>query len=43
MCDFLTENDLLSSNQLGFRSDDSCINQLLSINYEILNTFDKGL
>ena len=22
---------------------DSCINQLLSINHEILNTFDKGL
>ena len=43
MYDFLTENNLLSPNQSGFRSGDSCINQLLSINHEILNTFDKGL
>ena len=43
MYDFLTENDLLSPNQSGFRSGDSCINQLLSINHEILNVFDKGL
>ena len=35
--------DLLSLNQSGFRSSDSCINQLLSINHEILNAFDKGL
>ena len=40
---FLTETDLLSPNQSGFRSGDSCINQLLSINHEILNVFDKGL
>ena len=43
MYDFLIENDLLSPNQSGFRSGDSCINQLLSINHEILNAFDKGL
>ena len=43
MYDFLTENDLLSPNQSGFRSGDSCINQLLSINHEILSAFDKGL
>ena len=43
MYDFLTENDLLSPNQSGFRSGDSSINQLLSINHEILNVFDKGL
>ena len=43
MYDYLTENDLLSPNQSGFRSGDSCINQLLSINHEILNVFDKGL
>ena len=43
MYDSLTENDLLSPNQSGFRSGDSCINQLLSINHEILNAFDKGL
>ena len=43
MYDILTENDLLSPNQSEFRSGDSCINQLLSINHEILNAFDKGL
>ena len=42
MYDFFTENNL-SPNQPGFRSGDSCINQLLSINHEILNAFDKGL
>ena len=42
MCDFLSDNNLLSLNQSGFRSGDSCINQLLSINHEILNAFDKG-
>ena len=43
MYDFLTENNLLSPNQSGFRSGDSCINQFLSINHEILNAFDKVL
>ena len=43
MYEFLTENDLLSPKQSGFRSGDSCINQLLSINHEVLNAFDKGL
>ena len=43
MYDFLTENDLLSPNQSGFRSRDSCINQLLSVNHELLNAFDKRL
>ena len=43
MYDFLSDNNLLSPNQSGFRSDDSWINQLLSINHEILNTFDKRL
>ena len=41
--DFLTDNNLLSPNQSGFRSGSSCINQILSINHEILNAFDKGL
>ena len=40
MYDFLTEND---PNQSWFRWGDSCINQILSINHEILNAFDKGL
>ena len=43
MYDFLAENDILSPNQSGFRSGHSCINQLLSINHEILNAFDKEL
>ena len=43
MYDFPTDNNLPSPNQSVFRSDDSCINQLLSINHEILHTFDKGL
>ena len=43
MFDFLSDNNLLSRNQSGFRSGDSCINQLLSINHEILYAFDKGL
>ena len=36
MYDFLSDNNLLSQNQSGFKSGDSCIN-------EILNAFDKGL
>ena len=43
MYDFLSDNNLLFLNQSGFRSGDSCMNQLLSINREILNAFDKGL
>ena len=43
MYDFLTESDLLSPNQSGYRSGDSCINELLSINHEIFNAFDKWL
>ena len=43
MYDFLTDNNLPSPSQSVFRLDDSCINQFLSINHEILNTFDKGL
>ena len=43
MHDFLSDNNLIYPNQSGFRSGDSCINQLLSINHEILNACDKGL
>ena len=38
---FLNENNLLSSNQSGFRPGDSCINQLFSITYEICQFFDN--
>ena len=43
MFDFFAKNDLLSPNQSGFRLGDSCINQLLSINHEILSALDMGL
>ena len=43
MYDFLSDNNPLSPNQSGLRSGDNCINQLLSINHEILNAFGKGL
>ena len=36
---FFSKN-LLSSNQSGFRAGDSCINQLLSVNHELLSDFD---
>ena len=39
MYNFVTENDLISPNQSGFRSYNSCVNQLLSINHEIFNAF----
>ena len=42
MYDFLSDNNLLSPSESWFRSGDSCINQLLSINHEILNAFDTG-
>ena len=42
MLNFFLENDLISPKQSGFRSGDSCINQLLSINHEILSAFDIG-
>ena len=43
MLNFFLENDLISPKQSGFRPGDSCINQLLSINHEILIACDIGL
>ena len=43
MFNFSSNNNLLSPYQSGFRPADSCINQILSINYEILSAFDMGL
>ena len=43
MCEFFTENNLISPNQSGFKPGDSCINQLLSITHEIYKSFDDGL
>ena len=37
---FLLEENLLNSNQSGFRPSDSCINQLLAITHEIFEVFD---
>ena len=39
---FLIVNELISSNQSGFKPGDSCINQLLSITHEIYKLFDDG-
>ena len=43
MLNSFLENDLIFPKQSGFRLGDSCINQLLSINYEILSAFGIGL
>ena len=39
---FFLENDLISQNLPGFKTGDSCINQLLSIIHEIFNSLDDG-
>ena len=35
------ENELISSNQSGFKPGDSCVNQLVSITHDIYKSFDK--
>ena len=40
--EFFIKNDLISSNQSGFKQDGSCIYQLLSITHEIYQSFDSG-
>ena len=37
---YLHRNNLLSENQSGFRSGDSCVSQLISITHEIYKAFD---
>ena len=39
---FFIENELISSNQSGFKPGDSCLNQLVSFTHEIYKSFDKG-
>ena len=39
---FFIENDLISSNQSGFKPGDSCIFQLISITNQIYKSFDEG-
>ena len=38
---YLIYNNLISSYQSGFKGDDSCINQLISITHEIYKSFDE--
>ena len=40
---FFTDNKFISSNQSGFRSDDTCFNQLLAITHEIYKLVHDGL
>ena len=37
------DNNLISQNQSGFKCGDSCINQLISVTHDILNSLDEGL
>ena len=39
---YLDDNNLLTNNQSGFRPDDSCVHQLLSIMHEIYKAFDAN-
>ena len=39
---YLDDNNLLNSNQSGFRPGDSCVHQLLSITHEIYKAFDAN-
>ena len=41
--EYLTTNKLISDNQSGFKTGDSCINQLLSITHKIYHSLDNGL
>ena len=43
MVRFFLDNKLSTTNQSGFKPGDSCINQLLSITYEIYKSFDDEL
>ena len=40
--EFFIANELISSNQSGFKPGNSCINQLLSVTHEIYKSFDDG-
>ena len=39
---FPNQNDLISPARSGFKPDDSCINQLLSVTHEIYHSMDEG-
>ena len=42
MFGFCLDEGLISANQSGFKSGDSCINQFLSITDNICKSFDDG-
>ena len=42
MFGFFLDKGLISANQSGFKPEDSCINQLLSIPHNIKKSFDNG-
>ena len=39
---YLNYNNLLNSNQSGFRPGNSCVNQLISITHDIYKAFDAN-
>ena len=39
---YLSINNILNSNQSGFRTGDSCANQIIEITHEILKSFDSN-
>ena len=43
MFEFFSENELISHNQSGFKSEDSCINQLICIIHDSYQSLDDGL
>ena len=43
MFEFFIANNSISKYQSGFRPSDSCINQLLSMTYEIYQSLDDNL
>ena len=40
--EFFIQNNLITPNQSGFKTGDSCINELISITREIYKSFDDG-
>ena len=42
MFKFFIKNELISSNEPGFKPGDSTVNQLVSITHEIYKSFDKA-
>ena len=42
MFEIFIHNNLIISNQSGFKTGDSCINQFISITHEVYKSFDNG-